>query len=243
MAQEYKKKTTLLYGLDAGKGQLDATIYDITATDKGSQFKIKWQGQEYDAFVGLLGKPMLSNVLASFTMACALGLAPEIVIAALRNVKAESNRLEPVRAAIGSLKIGNNGHAPIKSGQILRLNDAYNSNPIGFDSALEVLAAISGKRKILVTPGMIELGEKQEAENKRASIKAAKICDLVLVVGETNKQALVEGLRSGGLAEERYKTFETMRAAFGHLSEYCEDGDVVLIENDLGDLYEADLVF
>jgi UDP-N-acetylmuramoyl-tripeptide--D-alanyl-D-alanine ligase len=241
MATENKKRVTLLYGLEPDKGHLDATLFDIKIEDKGSRFKIKWQGKEYDAFVGLLGKPMLSNVLAAFTMACAQGLAPEIVIAALRNVKAESNRLEPVRVPIASLPTANGQQ--VKQGQILRLNDAYNSNPIGFASALDVLSEIPGGRKILVTPGMIELGEKQEEENRRLSTQAAKVCDLVLVVGETNKKAILEGLTAGGSRDEQHKSFSTMKSALGYLSNYCEDKDVVLIENDLPDLYEGVVSF
>jgi UDP-N-acetylmuramoyl-tripeptide--D-alanyl-D-alanine ligase len=241
MAAENKKRVTLLYGLDPEKGHLDATLYDIKIEDKGSRFKIKWQGKEYDAFVGLLGKPMLSNVLAAFTMACAQGMAPEIVIAALRNVKAESNRLEPVRVPIASLPKSTGQQ--VKPGQILRLNDAYNSNPIGFASALDVLSEIPGGRKILVTPGMIELGEKQEEENRRLSTQAAKVCDLVLVVGETNKKAILEGLTAGGSKDEQHMSFSTMKSALGYLSDYCEDKDVVLIENDLPDLYEGVVSF
>jgi UDP-N-acetylmuramoyl-tripeptide--D-alanyl-D-alanine ligase len=241
MAAENKKRVTLLYGLEPEKGHLDATLYDIKIEDKGSRFKIKWQGKEYDAFVGLLGKPMLSNVLAAFTMACAQGMAPEMVIAALRNVKAESNRLEPVRVPIASLP--KSSGQQVKPGQILRLNDAYNSNPIGFASALDVLSEIPGGRKILVTPGMIELGEKQEEENRRLSTQAAKVCDLVLVVGETNKKAILEGLTAGGSKDDQHKSFSTMKSALGFLSDYCEDKDVVLIENDLPDLYEGVVSF
>ena len=243
MASENPKKVTLIYGLEPDKGHLDATIRDINVDENGSRFKISWQGKDYDAFVGLLGKPMLSNVLASFTMACALGMSPEVAIAALRNVKAESNRLEPVRVPIASLRTGENGYSEIKPGQILRLNDAYNSNPIGFASALDVLQALPGGRKILVTPGMIELGEKQEEENRRLSTKAASICDLVLVVGETNKQAIIDGLNAGGIKEEQHKFFASMKSALGYLSQYCADKDVVLIENDLPDLYEGVVSF
>ncbi|HEY9785880.1 MAG TPA: hypothetical protein V6D17_10795, partial [Candidatus Obscuribacterales bacterium] len=177
---------------------------------------------------------------ASFTMACALGLAPELVIAAIRHVKTESNRLEPVKASIGSFA----GNGRGRMGQVLRLNDAYNSNPIGFAAALDVLAAQRGGRKVLVTPGMIELGEKQYEENHRAAKKAAAVCDLVAVVGTANREALLEGLKAGGFAGERIKQFADMKAALAFLGqEYFEDGDVVLIENDLPDLYESNPKF
>ena len=242
MAIANPKKVTLLYGLEPEKGHLDAVLYNITATEKGSSFKIKWKDQEYDGFAGLLGRPMLANVLAAFTMACAQGMAPEVVLAAIRNVRTESNRLEPVRASIASLSASSNGHS--RPGQILRLNDAYNSNPVGFAAALEVLANMPGGRKVLVTPGMIELGDRQEEENRQAASKAAAICDLVCVVGETNKLPLTEGLKQGGMPADRCKEFYNMQAALAHLAtEYCQDGDIVLIENDLPDLFETPVKF
>ncbi len=185
---------------------------------------------------------MLSNILASFTMSCALGISPELVLAAIRNVRTASNRLEPMKATISSLSPENTGRCP--QGNILRLNDAYNSNPAGFAAALDVLSGISGGRKILVTPGMIELGDRQEIENRQVAEKAAAICDLVLVVGETNRQSLVGGLQAGKMDAACYKEIPTMKEALSYLStDYCQNGDIVLIENDLPDLYETVVAF
>lgn len=243
MAEDNKGKRIYIYGLDKDKGDVDCLMDDISVTDKGTSFTIRWQDKDYRGSTSLLGRPMLSNALASFTMACALGLNPELVLAVIRNVKTESNRLEPMRASIASLQAIRNGKEP-RQGNVLRLNDAYNSNPQGFAGALEVLKGVSGARKILVTPGMIELGDRQYDENKNATRSAASICDLVLVVGKTNEKALLEGLVEGKLSEEKYKQFDSMKEALTFLAEeYCIDGDVVLIENDLPDLYESAPVF
>jgi len=244
IAKENPKETVLYYGWDESNGHLDALIYDVTATDKGSNFKIRWKGEEYEGFTQLLGKPLLSNALASFTLACALGIAPQTVISAMRNVRTEKNRLEPVKVPISSLKVKENGNGtPPATGDVLRLNDAYNSNPVGFAAALDVLGQVSGGRKILVTPGMIELGDRQELENKKCAEKAAGVCDLVLVVGDTNKKALTDGLKDGGFDSQKCMEFYDMHTALTYLSGYCKDGDVVLIENDLGDLYEGPVSF
>lgn len=244
IAHENPKETILYYGWDESNGPLDSVIFDVTATDKGSNFKIKYKGEVYEGFTQLLGKPLLSNALASFTLACALGIAPQTVISAMRNVRTEKNRLEPVKVPISTLKVKETGNGAAPSpGEVLRLNDAYNSNPIGFAAALDVLGQVSGGRKILVTPGMIELGDRQELENKKAAEKAASVCDLVLVVGDTNKKALTEGLKEGGLDSQKCQEFEDMHTALTYLSTYCQDGDVVLIENDLGDLYEGPVSF
>lgn len=241
MAAENKKKTTLLYGLDESKGPLDAVMFDIRTSEQGSTFKIRYNGKQYEGFTKLLSKPLLSNVLGAFTLAMALGIAPEIILAAIRNVKTESNRLEPVRTTLSGLyPVSNVTNGKKQSEQVLRLNDAFNSNPIGFKAALDVLGEIPGKRKILVTPGMIELAERQAVENEAAAKRAASVCDFVVVVGETNKDPLIKGLKEGGLPSEKIECKATMKEALSHLaSEYCGEGDVVLIENDLPDIYEA----
>ncbi len=239
MAENHKDKRVFIYGLDEASGPLDALMFDIEPTEKGTNFAIRWQGKVYTGSTSLLGKPMLSNALATFTMACVLGLNPELVLAVIKNVKTESNRLEPQRAAIASLQAVRNGKPP-RDGNILRLNDAYNSNPQGFKGALEVLQRVAGGRKVLVTPGMIELGDRQFEENKNCAKNAASFCDLVIVVGGTNKQSLIEGLNEGGLNTEKLKQVDSMHEALNFLAEeYCVDGDVVLIENDLPDLYES----
>jgi len=185
---------------------------------------------------------MLSNILGCFTVAVALGVAPEVALAAIRNVKTEANRLEPVKTNLQGLAPFTNGGKP--NANIMRLNDAFNSNPVGFKSALAVLEELPGKRKILVTPGMVELGERQVSENETAGKEAASICDYVVVVGETNKGALLKGLAEGGLKDEKIKTEPNMKDALGYLAaQYCAEGDIVLIENDLPDIYESVPVF
>jgi UDP-N-acetylmuramoyl-tripeptide--D-alanyl-D-alanine ligase len=88
---------------------------------------------------------------------------------------------------------------------------------------------------------MVELGELQKQENCKMASVAASICDLVAVVGDTNREALIEGLRLGGLKEGQLLEFDNRDNALSFLMDKenrCE-GDVVLIENDLPDLYEA----
>jgi UDP-N-acetylmuramoyl-tripeptide--D-alanyl-D-alanine ligase len=224
MAGEYPKATTLLYGLEPELGHLDCWMSDIEAGMDGTTFIIHWQGKKYPGFTKLLGAPMLSNLVGSFTMACALGKDPDYVIAAIANIEPANSRL--------NLR---------KNGDGFILDDSYNSNPIGFASALEVLEVLEGGRKILMTPGMVELGDVQAAENRQVALKAAAICDLAIVVGDTNKEALKAGLLEGGLAPDKLMEFPNRDLALAYLTspEHRQAKDMILIENDLPDLYEA----
>jgi UDP-N-acetylmuramoyl-tripeptide--D-alanyl-D-alanine ligase len=125
------------------------------------------------------------------------------------------------------------------SGNITIIDDTYNSNPAGFMMALETLKNINGKRKILVTPGMIELGEKQFELNKEAAKAAAKIANYVIIVGETNKFALEEGLKEEIKNDFEKKVFWTpdLDSAKKKLSEITLPNSAILLENDLPDHY------
>jgi UDP-N-acetylmuramoyl-tripeptide--D-alanyl-D-alanine ligase len=219
--QEYAKATTILYGLDRSKGHLDAWMEDISLSAEGTRFKIVWNGERYDGFTPLMGKPALSNLLGSFTAACAIGCNPELVLSIAATLVPPDNRL--------SIR---------KNKKSIYLMDAYNSNPTGFEAALEVLRELPSKRKILMTPGMIELGPLQYDENRRLAQMAGSIVDLVLLVGATNARAIKDGLKLVGFDEENIVCFETRDPALHYLSQFEQEGDVVLIENDLSDWYE-----
>lgn len=221
IALENPKQKTLLYGFSLEKGPLDCHISSFCTTIKGSEFTLEWKGRHFSAKTALHGKPALSNLAAAFTMACALGADPTIVIAAIANLQAVDNRL----------KFQQNG-------EIAYLHDAYNSNPIGFKEALDVMAALPFERKIVMTPGMIELGNIQELENESIGRKASQVCDRVLIVGNTNQSAFLKGLKNGGFTDEQIYICQSREEAFRKLNEIQQKGDLVLIENDLPDLYE-----
>jgi UDP-N-acetylmuramoyl-tripeptide--D-alanyl-D-alanine ligase len=115
------------------------------------------------------------------------------------------------------------------------VDDTYNSNPTGARSALETLERLdTGGRLVLVTPGMVELGQRQYEENVAlATLAVGRVTDLV-IVGRTNRAALREGTAGGGasviVVDSREDAVDWVRAHLG-------DGDVVLYENDLPDHY------
>jgi UDP-N-acetylmuramoyl-tripeptide--D-alanyl-D-alanine ligase len=222
MAEEFKKDTTILYGFDSSMGELDCKASNLSFSELGSTFEITWQGKTYQARTKLLGRPIISNILAAFSMACALGANPELALAAIYNLQPVDNRLKLV-----------------KNAGITYLQDAYNSNPTGFASALEVLENLKGAQKILMTPGMVELGERQAIENKMVGEVAAKVCSDVIVVGKTNRDALLAGLEKGGFGDKKAAVVDTREEAFSLLNSIQKEGSVILIENDLPDLYEG----
>jgi len=225
IAAQNPKATTLLFGIDQSQ-HLDCWMTDIAHNESGASFVIHWKGALYPGTTKLQGRPMLSNILAAFTMACALGQDPRVMVAVAASLEPVENRLQVKRLS-----------------DMVELRDAYNSNPVGFAAALDELDRFPGGRKILVTPGMVELGNRQAIENEIVAVRAAGVCDLVLVVGNTNKDAIVKGLRKGGLSDENIQICQERQTAFAYIRKHHKPGDVVLIENDLPDLYEESAHF
>ncbi|HJQ75895.1 MAG TPA: UDP-N-acetylmuramoyl-tripeptide--D-alanyl-D-alanine ligase [Acidimicrobiia bacterium] len=115
------------------------------------------------------------------------------------------------------------------------IDDTFNSNPAGARSALAALIeAGRGGKSAVVTPGMVELGHLQEEENRKFAEEAAAQADHLIVVGRTNRGALLHGSATGRasvtVVDSRDEAVEWVRANLG-------PGDAVLYENDLPDHY------
>ena len=113
------------------------------------------------------------------------------------------------------------------------IDDTFNSNPAGAARALAVLGRQPG-RKVLVTPGMVELGPVQDRENEAFASAAAAICDEIIIVGTTNRKALLRGTRNGSAS---VTVVPTRDAAVAIVRDRLGAGDAVLYENDLPDHY------
>jgi UDP-N-acetylmuramoyl-tripeptide--D-alanyl-D-alanine ligase len=116
---------------------------------------------------------------------------------------------------------------------VVVIDDTYNSNPAGALAALRLLGeAGETGRRVLVTPGMVELGRRQAEENRAFGSAAAEMAAELVVVGETNRAALLAGVKGNTPA-----TFRTREAAVRWVRENLVSGDAVLYENDLPDHY------
>ncbi len=119
---------------------------------------------------------------------------------------------------------------------ILVIDDSYNSNPLGFKRAVDKLSHYRGQ-KILITPGMIELGKKQYELNFEASQYAARVVDVFVIVGETNKKALLEGISSVKNKGLKVLLSNSKDNIQNLLMPHIRPPTAILIENELPDHY------
>ncbi len=126
----------------------------------------------------------------------------------------------------------------IDKGDYTVIDDAYNSNPSGTKAALEALSMCNGM-KILVTPGMIELGSMEYELNKEFGKNAAEVCDYVALVGKEQTQAIFDGLRESGYPEDKIYVAQSLNDAMQRVYGLTSEGKrkIILLENDLPDNY------
>ncbi len=213
----------LRYGLGANdKRNIDLVAEEIEFDGYGTRFIIQKNNSTYPIKMRLLGKHNVSNTLAAVLAASECGLSMKEIIPSLAIMSPFEHRLQPIRM----------------EKNITFIDDSYNSNPMGSKIALEVLASIPGNRRILVTPGMMELGDIEVQENASLGRNAAQVCDLIFLVGKKQRiHPILKGALEVNFSPDCIICCESMKEARKRLAEILQPGDVVLFENDLPDIY------
>ncbi len=194
---------------------------DIELSNKGTKFKItfKDKNETYEFFTPLLGKHNIYNILAAIALGYELGVKIDKLINAVKILTPTEHRLE--------LK---------KYGDVNIIDDAFNSNPTGSKMALEVLDLMTGK-KIIVTPGMIELGDKEYDYNKAFGTYIADVCDEVILIGAKQTKPIYDGLKEKKYPEKHIHILNDVKDAFRLVNKLKTKDTYVLLENDLPDLF------
>lgn len=207
-----------------GHPEADITARDIQYDTNGTSFVVRDETNVEARFqTRLLGVHNVTNVLLAVAVGRSMNLR-------LRQMAHAAERLEPVEHRL-QLR---------KQGAITIIDDAFNSNPVGARNAVDILGQMAGGRRVIVTPGMVELGERQWNENKTLGRHIARHdIDLAVLVGETQTAPIQEGLSDADFPDTRIKVFPNLFEAQDFLNHYLRAGDVVLYENDLPDQYDA----
>ena len=194
---------------------------NISMDSNGSSFILKNGESEIDIKSHLLGHKNIYNILAAVAVALHYGITLQEVKTSIKDIKPTPHRLQLIKNSNG----------------IIIIDDAFNSNPVGAKTALDVLGRFKGGKKILVTPGLVELGNIEYEENKKLGKMAAEICDYVIIVGNTQAKPIISGLEENNFAAEKVKNVSSLDIASQCLQKILTPGDIVLFENDLPDNY------
>lgn len=207
--------------LCALRQNLDADVWasDVTVSENGSSFILHTCTEEVACQTRLLGAHNIQNILLAATVALHLGLT-------MKQVARGISRLQPVEHRLQL----------IPSKGITVIDDAFNSNPNGAKAAVKVLGAFH-TRRIIITPGMVELGDKEAEFNREFGREICGNADIAILVGKKHTQPIAQGLREGGFPEENLHIVSSLDEATALLGQLGQAGDVALFENDLPDHY------
>lgn len=208
------------YGLH--QPEADYQARNVQYTSKGMRFSVYHKDEKIiDLETKLMGEANISNIL----VCCAVALHLEVPI---KNIRFAVKNLQPVKHRMELKR---------NPGGITILDDAFNSNPTGAKMALKVLKQIEGGQKVIITPGMIELAEKEYELNKILGEQIADHVDYAILVGPKQTLPIQEGLKNKNYPEDRLYIARNLTDANQHLMKIAKAGDVVLYENDLPDTY------
>ncbi len=193
----------------------------IRVTVGGTEFTVHHGKESADFSTRLIGAHNVQNILGAIAVANKLGISFD-------QLKMPVHRLEavPHRMQI------------IDKGSSVVIDDAFNSNPAGAKAALDAMGLMEGY-KILVTPGMVDLGEKEYELNKELGKQAAQVSDFVIAVGENRAEPIVDGLKEAGYPEEKTFVAKNLNDALAKCDSIKTGGikKIILLENDLPDNY------
>lgn len=197
----------------------DYRILDIQPYAKGTQFLLQYKKEQYSFDIKLLGEHNVYNTCCGIAVAHEMGIPFTKLQQLTKEIPYVKHRLQIVSNTPYTI-----------------IDDAYNANPTGAHNALMVLQAMK-ERTIIVTPGMIELGEKEDIANYTFGKEMAECVDEVILVGVKVTSMIQKGLMEEGFDENHLHICKDFASAMHVLKEIVQEHDVVLLENDLPDAF------
>lgn len=217
IAEKAEGLNAITYGTEGGACRAS----DISYSPSGLSVTLDCKGEHFTVRSRLLGRHNAVNIAAAAAVALELGMKPDEIIYAVSKLRPVEHRLE--------LKSYINGATLI--------DDAYNSNPEGCLEAVRVLGCFEGFKKILVTPGLVELGEREYEANCRLGEEAAKHADIIILVGKKRSVPLIDGIAPTGFSKENIHVVGSFKEAVSVFTPLCDEKTCLLFENDLPDNY------
>ena len=221
ICRELYEKTKIskqISGMDPDRD--DVWAENIAYSPEGSTFLLCTSERKIACTTQLLGELNIRNILLCASVALRLGMTMEQVSRGIRKIKPIEHRLQLIRHPDG-LNV---------------IDDAFNSNIRGARQAFDVLKQFP-KQRIIVTPGMVELGAQETYMNTEFGKAMSGCCDTAILVGKKRSEAIRMGLLENGFPEEDVKVVSSLTEATALLREIAGAGDTVLFENDLPDNY------
>lgn len=222
MADRASVAQTVLVSQDQAAGAR-LTAQNVKESLDGLSFDVvdSQTGEERHFHAPVYGLHNVTNILLATAVARHLGLSLGEIAMRVAGLEPFEHRLQ----------------RRVQPGGLIVLDDAYSANPVGAQSALKVLGMHQDGKRVLITPGMVELGVLQEEENRKLGALAPDYATDIILVGEAQTRPIFEGVTSTDFEREHLQVCETHAEAVAWLRANVQAGDAVLFLNDLPDTY------
>lgn len=212
-------KNIISYAID---NQADYMPYDIRLDEQGCTFMLNMKGEDKPVkfTTNLIGKHNVLNIAGCIAVAHKLNVSVNTLVQRVKQLEQVEHRQQIIKKDFGII-----------------IDDAYNSNPSGAKSALDTLSMFD-MTKIVITPGMVELGDRQYELNKEFGKQITKVADYIILVGKNQTKPIQDGIKEQNYDENRIFIIEDMnKAIVASYNIKCDNKKAILIENDLPDNY------
>ncbi len=194
---------------------------NIFCSEEGTVFDLCLDGTDFTVSTRLLGLHAVADILAAAALAHILGVSDNDIKFAISTLKPTEHRLELKPHINGSLLI----------------DDAYNSNPEGCLEAVRVLGSFKNRKKVIITPGLIELGSREYDCNYALGLEATKHCDIIILVGKNRSKPMRDAIETTDFNRDSVYVVSSFKEAMEIYTPMANSSSVVLLENDLPDNY------
>ena len=185
----------------------------ISYSDRGTSFTLVCEGERTPCRTPLLGSFNVRNILLAAALARKLEVPMADIVEAVKELEPIEHRLQ---LTVDDLNV---------------IDDTLNEDPDGAFEALRVLEQMPGRR-IVVTPGMNGLGNRETEVNYALGTVMADCADTVILVGALNSQrGMRRGLVQSGFSRSNLHAVDDMDDASELLEEIADHGDTVLFES------------
>ena len=202
------------------KGALGWKVEKIKVGLDGTSFTLKNGRQSLDLHSGLIGRQHIGYLTLVAALALKLGLTTQQVIAGVAKTKPFEHRMQPYQL----------------SGAWI-VDDTYNGNLEGIRAGTQLLKDLKAKRKIYVTPGLVDQGEETERVHvEMGRLIAAVQPDLVVLMKNSVTDFIEQGLKTGQF-KGKLRIETNPLDFYTNLSHFVANGDLVVMQNDWTDNY------
>lgn len=223
--KKYCKNKDVLFYSSTNSEYSEFSIKDYIFNQDGS-------GQEFKIFKGstalakvktpVIARYIIGNITAGFIIGELLNISSSKLAFATTLIKSVEHRLEP--------KLNSKAN-------ILIIDDTYNGNSNGVKEGIELLNKFESRRKVYVTPGLVETGSLKEEIHTKIGSDLAKVADLVILIKNSSTEFIYKALLESSFKEDSIIWYDNSKDIWEDLYTNLKPNDVVLLQNDWSDNY------